>query len=162
MKILLITLALLAPSLAFSEQMEKVSKVDGQLVKVGEKNDYEYAYKKWNVGLNAFVLPANVFSVSGSYAFTEHLAARVGVAYDADTKVENTSVSFGVPIYFKKVYNGFFVEPGVDSKVGLYTAGGYHWMWDSGFNAYIGLGLARRGGVGLLQVAYAFDTPSKF
>lgn len=166
MKSIIIALTLLSSGVALAEQQsEKISKIDGQLVKVGEKNEYEYDYKKWNLGVNAFSLPLGYIAVSGSYALTSNVVARVGAAYDTNQKNSNHSLNFGVPIYFKKAYSGFFVEPGVDTQVGIYTAGGYHWMWDSGFNIYAGAGFAKHlktgkaGGIGMLQVAYNFDTP---
>lgn len=166
MKRIIIALALLSSAFAFAEeQKEKISKIDGQIVKVGSKNEYEYDYKKWNIGVNAFALPLGYISASGSYAFTDHLVARVGAAYDTNNKKGEHSVNAGIPIYFKKAYSGFFIEPGYDTRVGIYTAAGYHWMWDSGFNVYAGAGFAKRpsnsqtSGIGMLQVAYNFDTP---
>ncbi len=159
MKKLILTLGLLIPAFAFAEESKDISKIDGQLVKVGDKTHYEYSYKKWNIGLNAFTLPLGIISPSASYAFTSNLAARVGGHFNTNTSetYHKSSVSLGLPIYFRKVYDGFFVEPGVDSNAGVYVAGGYHWMWDSGFNMHLGLGIAKKQPVGMLQVSYAFN-----
>ncbi len=163
MKRIIIALALMSSQLALSETADKpksISKIDGQLVKVGDKNDYEYDYKKWNIGINAFLLPQDIVSISGSYAITENIAPRVGVAFGKfGFSNQDVSANLGVPVYFKKVYSGFFVEPGVDSTAGFYVAGGYHWMWDSGFNVYLGIGAGKKGGAGMFQLAYAFDFP---
>lgn len=141
----------------------ELSKVDGQIVPVGTKNDYEYKYRKINIGSNLFQLPSDIVSLSGSYAFHQNLAVRVGGKLDYSDggkyqRRSNNSLFAGLPIYFRKVYTGVFVEPGYDSHAGIYVAGGYHWMWDSGFNIYAGIGTARKtGGTAMLQISYAFD-----
>ncbi len=135
-----------------------VSTLNNQLVPIGEKHKYTYDYKKFNLGINLFLLPAEVISLSGSYAVTPHVVARVGMALNFSHKWgdKDFQINAGVPIYFQKAYTGFFVEPGIDSSSGFYVAGGYHWMWDSGFNTHIGMGVGSKGAVGLLQVSYAF------
>lgn len=142
-----------------SEQnKEKINKLDGQIVKVGEKNNYLLNYKAYNVGANLFTLPTGYISASGSAAFNENIAVRLAVSKYTGDKLGKTDVnaSVGVPIYFSKMYTGFFIEPGYDIDVRIYSAVGYHWMWDSGFNIYLGAGLAQGGGQGFMQVGYAF------
>ena len=153
---LMCVLLLLPSTFVRAESDEKISKIDGQLVPVGEKNNYEKDYPKINVGMNVFLLPADIFSASASYAFHDNLAARVGFISSHHKDSSYSSVNAGLPIYFKKVYNGFFVEPGYDTHSKFYTAGGYHWMWDSGLNLFVGAGAAKHGGMGYLQMAYAF------
>jgi hypothetical protein len=137
------------------ESPDDVSKVDNRMVKVGDRNEYLYSYHKINIGTNLFLLPQEIYSISLSHALNDNVAVRVSGIY-SDLAKDYSSASIGTPIYFRKMYTGFFVEPGVDSKVGVYAAGGYHWMWDSGFNVFVGAGAAKKGGVGFLQVAYAF------
>ena len=56
------------------------------------------------------------------------------------------------PIFFKKMNDGFYLEPGaffmpinVDSGSanagGVMTMLGWSWIWDSGFNVNLGLGM---------------------
>ncbi len=157
----------LISSMAYSEEKaaeksSEISKIDGQLVPVGTKNEYDYEYKRINIGSNLFLLTSDILSLSGSYSFHPNLAIRVGGMLDYSDggkyqKRSNDSIFAGLPIYFRKVYTGVFVEPGYDSHAGVYVAGGYHWMWDSGFNIYAGVGTARKtSGTAMLQISYAF------
>ena len=106
-------------------------------------------------------------SISTSYAFTENIAIRTSIFFSFDKTEkeqedlmgeEEFSLNLGVPIYFSKMYTGFFIEPGVHiyPNQAIYTAVGYHWIWDSGFNTFIGLGLSKAGGLGYFQIGYAF------
>lgn len=126
-----------------------------QLVEVGERNKFELDYKKINLGANLFRLPSNVLSVSASYAVFPNVAARIGATLDFSKSHDKTQLNFGVPIYFQKMYTGYFVEPGIDSNAGFYTMLGHHWIWDSGFNLFCGIGGGKKGVTGYLQVGYA-------
>jgi hypothetical protein len=131
---------------------EELSRLDGQLVKVGDKNSYEYAYKKFNVGINPFSPIHDELSISGSVALNPNIAARVSAAVNFGDKARSTLSSLGrrdatgaigVPVYFSKVYSGFFFEPGYDTSAQVYSTLGYHWMWDSGFNIASSIGVSR-------------------
>jgi hypothetical protein len=137
----------------------EVSKVDGQIVPVGEQNRYEYDYKKWNVSTNPLGLLLGSYGVSASYAINQRIAIRGDVNYYdpvGDSSLTGFEVGVGAPIYFKKMYNGLFLEPGVvvmhakDSEVdesatlvGPQALVGYHWYWDSGLNVALAFGVGR-------------------
>jgi len=103
-----------------------------------------------------FLLPASIISLSLSYALTDNIALRSTLAFDTKNISNNNMASFGVPIYFQKMYSGIFIEPGFDTIAKFYTAGGYHWMWDSNFNLFAGIGWGNKSGVAFLQISYAF------
>ena len=88
-------------------------------------------------------------------------------------------VGVGVPIYFRRTYQGVFLEPGIISRrfdsegetvvtaAGPQMLVGWHWTWDSGLNVAIAGGLGRNWstdseyeekifGNGYLRFGYAF------
>ena len=133
------------------------SKIDGQLVKVGEKNQYLYTYPKLNISTNPFSPLLNRLSVSVTYALTMNLAVRgdvsvfLGDDYDGSAAMgSGINATLALPLYFKKVYSGFFIEPGVqvgefdrEDLMGFQVAAGWHWMWDSALNVSAGAGIGR-------------------
>jgi hypothetical protein len=160
-----------------------VSTLNGQLVPVGDQNRYLYGYRRWNVSTNPLGMVLGSYGVSGSYALNANVAARADVSwYDPVGTNEGTGIELGLgaPIYFRKVYSGFFLEPGVlyrrlsqgdahDTKVGPQVLLGYHWMWDSGLNVALAFGAGRNFGAdssastdeklfatGYLRFGYAF------
>ncbi len=130
------------------------SKIDGQLVPVGEHNKYKYAYKKHNVSTNPLAWFMGTFSVGYTYAFHRNFALRVdaGFVHFWKTPVYGGRLSASVPIYVKKVHDGFYLEPGA-YMLGLGIDGasafaggpmlllGWGWIWDSGFNLNLGFGM---------------------
>lgn len=133
------------------------SKIDDQLVKVGEKNNYLYTYPRLNLSVNPFSPLYERLSLSVSYALTMNLAIRADVSVQlGDDYVDNelfgntTSYSLSAPLYFRKVYSGLYLEPGVqvgtfegDDLIGFQVLVGWHWIWDSGLNVSAALGLGR-------------------
>lgn len=90
------------------------------------------------------------FALGVSYSIVRHVAIRgdadyynsIGTGGDAT----GYGVSLGVPLYFKKMYDGFFVEPSflvIKTNALLCSADsvglgptmliGGHWIWDAGF-----------------------------
>jgi len=146
------------PAIAQEEPVdggEVHSKIDGQLVPVGEKNKYEYSYKKHLVSTNPLSYFFGSFGVSYSYAFHKYAAARLdaGFIHIWDTELYGAEFCAAVPIFFKKMNDGFYIEPGVyvsamsyesDSAVagGPQMLLGWSWIWDSGFNINLGLGMS--------------------
>jgi hypothetical protein len=65
----------------------------------------------------------------------------------------------GVPIYFRRTYQGVFLEPGIilrrswsdyddyddspDTEAGPQILVGWHWTWDSGLNVAAAIGAGR-------------------
>ena len=134
------------------------SKIDDQLVKVGQKNEYLYTYPKLNVSVNPFSPLYDRISLSASYALTMHIAIRADLSlhvgeddyYSDDFFEDANSYTLSAPIYFRKVYSGFYLEPGShigelygEHLLGFQVLAGWHWMWDSGLNVSTALGMGR-------------------
>jgi hypothetical protein len=135
---------------------DDISTINSQLVEVGDHNRYRFSYRKWNVSTNPIGLVIGSYGASLSYAFSEHVALRGDLNYyePVESDASGFEVGVGAPIYFRKMYSGLFLEPGVisrkltSSEDGATTVGpqvlvGYHWYWDSGFNVAAAAGVGR-------------------
>lgn len=148
-----------------NEPWDNVSHINGQLVKVGEKSDYILKYKKLNISTNPIGWMFGVYGVSASYAMSQNIAIR------GDANIMNVGhesgyeVGISLPIYFRRVYSGPFIEPGLitrgfrnnndnayscsdcsssdTSMVGPEVLFGWHWTFDSGLNVAFAFGAAR-------------------
>jgi len=151
-----------------------VSHINGQLVPVGEKNDYYYDFKRTIISADPVGWIVGMYGISGSYAITDHVALRGELDYYADpdhTDNHFTEVDVSAPIYFKRTYQGAFLEPGlvvrtfnrtdhdvvydanggsrgVDtersvSQIGPQVLVGWHWTWESGLNVAAAVGVGR-------------------
>src|SRR6185437_17017619 len=58
-----------------------VSNINGQLVPVGEKNNYLYEFKRTNISANPVGWIMGLYGVSASYALDDHLAIRGELDY---------------------------------------------------------------------------------
>jgi hypothetical protein len=156
---------------SFVEQADPtdLSSINGQLVPVGEHNEYHYSFRRTNISINPLGIIAGIYGISGSYALSQHVAIRGEFDYwkpidsNNETGVE---VDIGVPLYFRRTYQGLFLEPGVmyrsmtspdyqgiqttDTTAGPQALVGWHWSWDSGLNlaAAVGVGRSLNGGSG--------------
>jgi len=143
---------------------QNVSQINGQLVPVGDKTQYTYDFKKWNVSTNPIGLIVGSYGVSLSYGVGQNLAIRGDVNYFAppDSDLSGYELGIGAPVYLRKTYQGWFVEPGVivrgfdvdvdgdgaTTEESVTTFGpqmllGYHKTWDSGLNIAVALGMGR-------------------
>jgi hypothetical protein len=134
-----------------------VSQINGQLVPVGEHNEYLYNFKRWNVSTNPLGWVLGSYGVSVSYGVHENFALRGDVNYfsPVGTDVKGFELGAGVPIYFRRTYQGAFLEPGIIvrqfSESGGYSSTtfgpqvlvGWHWTWDSGLNIAAAVGVGR-------------------
>lgn len=146
-----------------------VSHINGQLVKVGESNDYHKRFKRTNISTNPIGWVLGSYGVSASYGINDHVAIRGDVNYLSNFLDEGTTgveVGVGAPIYFRRTYQGAFLEPGFISRRFEYqeecwdcassaavthtatTFGpqmlvGWHWTWDSGLNIAVAGGVGR-------------------
>jgi hypothetical protein len=145
-----------------------LSHLNGQLVKVGETNDYHKSYKRTNISTNPIGWMLGSYGVSVSYGLNDHIALRGDVNYISnylDDDSTGMEVGVGAPIYFRRTYQGVFLEPGFISRrfesrdwcdfdctsttsTTVTTAGpqmlvGWHWTWDSGLNVAIAGGVGR-------------------
>jgi len=149
-----------------------VSNINGQLVKVGESNEYIKTYKRWNVSTNPIGMMLGFYGLSVSYGINNNIAIRGDINYMnpfGDDGVTGVEVGVGVPIYFRRTYQGLFLEPGFISQTFTSTSCGYdcfesgnstdtytvfgpqmlvgwHWTWDSGLNFALAAGAGRNWG----------------
>jgi hypothetical protein len=134
-----------------------VSQINGFPVKVGERNEYVYTYRPWNVSANPIGWVLGIYGASLSYGFHPNAAVRADVTYynPVDSGYSALEVSAGVPLYFRRVYQGIYLEPGLvvrssedsgggEGRVfGPQVLAGWHWSWDSGFNVAAAVGFGR-------------------
>ena len=134
-----------------------VSQINGIPIKVGERNEYVYTFKPWNVSANPIGWIMGIYGVSLSYGFHPNVAIHADVTYynPIDSDYSAMEVSAGLPIYFRRTYQGIFLEPGLvvrtpsDDSVGServfgpQALVGWHWTWDSGFNVAAAIGAGR-------------------
>ena len=135
-----------------------VSHINGQLVKVGEHNEYYYTFRRTNLSANPLGWIFGIYGASVSYGFSQNVAIRGDVNYFAapEGDVRGSEFGVGLPIYLRRTYQGPFLEPGfivrtfqnkyddeVDSEVGPQVLVGWHWMWDSGLNLSMAFGAGR-------------------
>ncbi|HVV84351.1 MAG TPA: DUF3575 domain-containing protein [Kofleriaceae bacterium] len=151
-----------------------LSHINGQLVKVGETNDYHLSYKRTNISTNPIGWIYGSYGVSVSYGVNNHVALRADVNYLSsylDEDVTGMEVGVGVPLYFRRTYQGPFLEPGFISRrfeskdcgclesesaggsssetsttYGPQMLVGWHWTWDSGLNIAVAGGVGRNWG----------------
>jgi hypothetical protein len=151
-----------------NEDWNNVSHINGTPVKIGEKHEYLYRNRKTNLSTNPIGWIFGIYGVSASHAVHDHVAVRVDANY---MNLEGTSgyeLGIGLPIYFRRVYSGPFLEPGLitrgskpddsycsyggasecSTEMGETFTGpaamfGWHWMFDSGLNVAAALGAAR-------------------
>ncbi|MFH1532396.1 MAG: hypothetical protein ABIK09_16855 [Pseudomonadota bacterium] len=130
------------------------SKIEGQLVPVGEHNKFQYAYKQHLVSTNPLSWFLGSFTVGYTYAFHKYFGVRVdaGFVHYWKTDLYGGQFSASLPIYVKKMHDGFYLEPGayvmaLEYNGATAVAGGpqlllgWGWIWDSGFNLNLGLGM---------------------
>jgi hypothetical protein len=161
-----------APAPPQNATWSQVSNINGQLVPVGEKNSYLYEFKRTIISADPVGWIMGVYGVSGSYALDDHFAIRGELDYISPPDNNGTTVfegDVGLPIYFRRTYQGAFLEPGLvmrqihdpntynyDAATGTETTGttnttqfgpqvlvGWHWTWESGFNVAIAAGVGR-------------------
>lgn len=151
--------AVVAP---MNEDWSNVSHINGQIVKVGERGDYLVKYKKMNIASNPIGWMFGFYGLSVSHAVSQNIAVRAdGNLFDMEGD-SGYEIGLTVPIYFKRVYQGPFLEGGImvrdlhDSEcdwdggcmeqspnVGPQVMFGWHWSFDSGANVAMAFGAFR-------------------
>jgi hypothetical protein len=161
---LILTATLATPALASDrdEATERgssldpdISHIEGQLVPVGRHNEYRYSFPRWNVASNPLLWLTDIYGISLSHAVSDHIALRGDVTVTNFSEADRVGyqLSANAPIYFRRAYQGLYLEPGVtirrgDSSrsrttFGPHVLAGWHWIWDSGLNASVAFGLGR-------------------
>jgi hypothetical protein len=141
------------PTMIVDERV--VSQIAGQLIPIGEHNEYLYEFRRTNLSADPLGLIIGVYGASISYGFTDNLAVRADAnLFDMEGK-HGTQFGVGLPIYLRRTYQGPFLEPGfivrtfgdgdggVENTFGPQMLFGWHWMWDSGLNLAFALGAGR-------------------
>jgi hypothetical protein len=154
-------LALIASATAVpaAAAAEEVSQIQGQLVPVGQHNDYLYSFRRWNISSNPIGWMLGSYGLSVSYAPHDNFALRADVNYfhPVGSHENGYELGVGVPIYFRRSYQGAFLEPGLivrhtetdyDTSASKTIFGpqvlvGWHWTWDSGLNIAAAVGVGR-------------------
>ena len=162
-----------APGAPQTTSWQEVNHINGQLVPVGQENDYLKKYKRWNVSTNPIGWIVGSYGVSLSYGINDNIAVRGDINYfdppgDDNFEARGVELGVGLPIYFRRTYQGLFLEPGIISRsftvndeqynpdTGTYrtvetsntTFGpqvlvGWHWTWASGLNFAVAAGAGR-------------------
>jgi len=142
-----------------------VSNIHGQLVPVGDQNQYRYSFRRWNLSTNPLGMVVGFYGVSLSRAVHNNVALKGDVTFLAPVDSDDTGIelSLTAPIYLRRAYQGPFIEPGVlvrriwsesdgmygqasttsSQEVGPQVLAGWHWSWDSGLNLALALGVGR-------------------
>lgn len=140
---------------AESENDPELSEIDGQLVPVGQHHEYILDHPEWNVASNPLGWIFGIYGLSVSYAPSERVTVRAdaNVFRVIDDGMRGFEVNAGAPIYFRRAFHGFFVEPGVmarhrtdrddRSPLGVQVHVGWQWIWDSGLNVAAAVGAGR-------------------
>jgi hypothetical protein len=140
-----------------NETWTNVSHINGQVVPVGERGNYLYKWKSTNIASNPIGWLTGFYGLSVSQAVTSNAAIRGDVTLFSDTFDDNSSgyeLGLTVPLYFRRVYSGPFVEGGLmvrdfdsdDSEgasFGPQVMFGWHWTFDSGLNVAFAGGVMR-------------------
>ncbi|HSD90742.1 MAG TPA: hypothetical protein VLB44_24625 [Kofleriaceae bacterium] len=145
-----------------NEDWNNVSHINGVPVKVGERGDYLYKFRKTNIAANPFGLFFGLYDISVSHALGQNLAASF-----AFTAVDDWyQLSATLPLYFRRAYSGPFLEGGLlirsektysyaydcidcsstmsETWSGPQMMFGWHWTFDSGLNVAFAGGVAKR------------------
>jgi hypothetical protein len=140
-----------------NEAWSNVSHINGAPVPVGERGNYLYKWKTTNISSNPIGWMVGFYGLSLSYAVGDHVAVRgdANLFRPIESDEHGYEIGATLPIYFKRVYQGPFMEPGImvrdfDSDdgsrafVGPQVNFGWHWTFDSGLNFAFAVGVARR------------------
>jgi hypothetical protein len=150
-----------------NEDWNDVSHINGVPVKVGERGDYLYRFRKTNISTNPIGWLFGVYGLSVSYAIHQNVAVRFdGNIFSGFDNMNGYEVGVSLPIYFKRAYSGPFIEPGIvsrgikydysdeygdsyaqesemDTSFGPEVLFGWHSTFDSGLNVSAAAGAMR-------------------
>ncbi|HEY1556211.1 MAG TPA: hypothetical protein VGF94_15350 [Kofleriaceae bacterium] len=150
-----------------NEDWSNVSHINGQLVKVGERGDYLYKFKKVNISVDPFGPFLGYYEAAISYGLSQNVAlsASFGTLVDNSGNTSGYQATLSLPIYFRRTYSGPFLEPGLivrgsttnddyecdgcdststsTSWAGPEMLFGWQWMFDSGLNVAWAAGVVK-------------------
>ncbi len=160
-----------------NESWNDVSHINGVPVKVGERNQHLYKFKKNNISANPFGLFFGYYDAAFSHALGQNLAASIAITgWNYDGWSQGYQIAASLPLYFRRTFQGPFLEGGLmvrtdtsddyyeaygygdcydcmtyssnDSWVGPELLFGWHWTFDSGLNIAAAAGVVKRLGNG--------------
>jgi len=149
-----------------TDAWREVSHINGQVVPVGERGNYLYKQRKTNISTNPIGWMVGFYGLSVSHVVHPNVAIRGDANYISIDGSRGYEVGISAPIYFKRAYQGPFIEPGLiargelddddyensycdydcddsDSMMGPEMLFGWHWTFDSGLNVAAAIGVAR-------------------
>lgn len=154
-----------------NEDWSNVSHINGSLVPVGERGNYLYKWKTTNIASNPIGWMIGFYGLSITHAVGEHVAIRGdGNLFRAiDGNESGYEVGLTAPLYFKRMFQGPFIEPGIlvrdldtsdatGAFIGPQVNFGWHWTFDSGFNVSAAVGIARRIGPSSMSANSDYDS----
>ena len=171
-----------------NEDWSNVSHINGQLVKVGERNDYLYSYKKTNIAGDPFGPFFGIYDLAVSRGLTQNLAISgsfMGWSFDNGNST-GYQLTVSMPIYLRRTFSGPYFEPGVivrttsnnydtaydctdcgsggntDSWAGPELLFGWQWTFDSGLNLAYAAGVAKHLGGGAMTSSDGTDFNAYF
>jgi len=111
-----------------NEDWNNVNHINGVPVKVGERGDYLFKFKKTNVSSNPIGWMFGVYGLSVSHAIHNNVVVRLdGNLFDNFMdEMSGYEVGVSLPIYFKRAYSGPFIEPGIVSRGTKHTYDDYY------------------------------------
>jgi hypothetical protein len=100
-----------------NEAPSNVSTIDGQPVKVGERNEYLAAYKKSNLAVDPLGPFLGLYDGAYAYGVTPQVAIAGSIAYFStghSTYGWNIfQITASVPLYLRRTFSGPYLEPGI-------------------------------------------------
>jgi len=151
-----------------NEDWSNVSHINGVPIKVGERGDYLYKFKKVNISADPFGLFFGYYDVAASYALSQNVALSVSMTGWSTDSSSGYQATVSLPIYFRRTYSGPYLEPGLimrstndngdsfdcddcgsggtssnDTWAGPELLFGWHWTFDSGLNIAMAAGVAK-------------------
>jgi hypothetical protein len=165
-----------------NEDWNNVSHINGTPVKVGERSQYLYTFRKTNISANPFGLFFGLYDISVSRAVSQNLAVTGALTVIDVGSSSAYQLSATVPLYFRRTFSGPFLEGGLlmrsggndyecdgcmDTYGGPQLLFGWHWTFDSGLNVALAAGMMKNlsesdeydNGVepnGYFRIGYAF------
>ncbi|HEU4734058.1 MAG TPA: hypothetical protein VFT22_39475 [Kofleriaceae bacterium] len=147
-----------APAAPQTDPWSNVSHINGQIVKVGERSDYLYdTGKTTNIASNPIGWMFGFYGVSVSHAVHANVAIRGDFNLFRIGGSKGHELGVSVPIYFRRAFQGPFLEPGVIARnfdddcdscdhqetIGPSVVFGWQWSFDSGLNIAMAFGAMR-------------------
>jgi len=149
-----------------NEAWSNVSHINGTPVPVGERNRYLYDYKRTNLTANPFGLFLGYYDVGLAHGVSQNVAIAASVTGIGTELNDGYQLTASVPIYFRRTFSGPYLEPGLivrdtethvavdcvnaacpsnpsDRWAGVEMLFGWQWMFDSGLNVQLAMGVAR-------------------